>query len=53
MKKKPYIDARGDLIIPFDSEEKYHWWKEGGQSIRETLKELKAPEEVVRRYVKD
>jgi hypothetical protein len=36
----PYFTAAGDLVIPFDSPERYHWWK-GGQSIKETRAELK------------
>lgn len=38
--KLPFITAGGDLSIPFDSPERYHWWK-GGQSIAETLAEVK------------
>ena len=38
---KPYIDADGNLRIPFDSSERYHWWK-GGQSIDETLNEIQS-----------
>jgi hypothetical protein len=47
----PYIED-GVLRIPFDSDPKYHWWKGCGQSILETLRELQAPEEVVRKYVR-
>jgi hypothetical protein len=35
----PYFTATGDLVIPFDSPERYHWWK-GGQSVAETRAEL-------------
>jgi hypothetical protein len=38
---KPYIDADGNLRIPFDSPERYHWWK-GGWSITETLSEVES-----------
>ena len=38
---KPYIDADGNLRIPFDSPERYHWWK-GGRSITETLSEIQS-----------
>jgi hypothetical protein len=48
----PYIDSNGNLRIPFDSDPKYHWWKRCGQSLLETLRELKAPEDVVRKYVR-
>jgi len=47
---KPRLDAHGRLVIPFDADPKYHWWA-GGQSIRETLQELKAPPELVAKYV--
>ena len=36
---KPRIGLYGDLIIPFDSSSKYHYWN-GGQSIEKTLDEL-------------
>ncbi|MCK5504422.1 MAG: hypothetical protein KAJ10_04635 [Thermodesulfovibrionia bacterium] len=36
----PHINFNGDLVIPFDSAPKYHWWK-SGQSVEETKKELK------------
>lgn len=36
----PFLTAGGDLSIPFDSPERYHWWR-GGQSIAETLAEVK------------
>ena len=49
---EPYVDANGRLNIPFNSDPKYHFWKRCGQSLLETLRELKAPEEVVRKYVK-
>ncbi|MCF8026626.1 MAG: hypothetical protein K9K82_14210 [Desulfobacteraceae bacterium] len=48
----PYIDSNGDLRIPFNSDPKYHWWKGYGQSLLETLRELGASEETVRKYVK-
>ena len=48
----PYITPGGELRIPFDSDPKYHWWKGCGQSLLETLRELKASDEVVRKYVK-
>jgi hypothetical protein len=37
----PFLTADGTLSIPFDSLERYHWWK-GGQSIAETLAEVRA-----------
>ena len=36
----PFLTAGGDLSIPFDSPERYHWWR-GGQSVAETLQEVK------------
>ena len=35
----PYL-KNGDLVIPFDSDKRFYWWT-GGQSIEETLKEVK------------
>ncbi len=46
----PYINARGELIVPFECAPKYRWWA-GGQSIHQTLRELNAPPEVIGRYV--
>lgn len=36
---QPFVDKSGVLVIPFDSDKKYHYWN-GGQSVCETLKEL-------------
>jgi hypothetical protein len=47
---RPHISARGELIIPCNSDRRYHWW-DGGQSIRETLRELGASPDVIARYV--
>jgi hypothetical protein len=38
----PYITPNGDLVIPFDSDPKYHWWKPGGQSVACTRAEVLA-----------
>jgi len=46
---RPYLNQRGELIIPFDSNPRYHYWA-GGQSIAATMRELNAPPEVWRRY---
>ena len=40
-RREPFLTADGDLSIPFDSDPKYHWWK-GGQSVKQTLAEVKA-----------
>jgi len=37
----PYLTPGGDLVIPFDSDPKYHWWK-GGQSVASTRAEVLA-----------
>jgi len=50
MDSKPYLTETGELIIPSDAPVEYKWW-DGGQSVKETLEELKAPEEVVHRYI--
>jgi hypothetical protein len=47
---RPHISARGELIIPLNSDPKYHWWA-GGQLILETLRELGASPDVIARYV--
>lgn len=41
----PYLTPGGSLVIPFDSPERYHWWKpphEERLSPEETLKEVRA-----------
>lgn len=37
---KPYVTSFGVLVIPYNSDRKYHYWEKGGQSLCETLKEL-------------
>ena len=44
-KTAPYIHSTGDLIIPFSSDQKYHFWNDG-QHLCDTLIELNAPEDV-------
>ena len=39
----PHLLSDGTLVIPFDSPERYHWWT-GGQSVKETLKEVQLRE---------
>ena len=34
----PHFTPGGTLVIPFDSPERYHWWR-GGQSVEETISE--------------
>jgi hypothetical protein len=42
---KPYLTAGGDLVIPHNSDPKYHWWKPGGQKVDKTREELRAKAE--------
>lgn len=39
----PFLTAGGALSIPFDSPERYHWWKPDGErlTVAETLHEVK------------
>lgn len=46
----PYLKENGELIIPNNAPAKYRWW-DGGQSVKETLEELEASEEVIERYI--
>ena len=46
---RPYVDKHSVLVTPFDSDPKYHWWA-GGQSVLKTLRELRAPKEVIAMY---
>lgn len=39
---KPYFTAAGTLVIPFGSDPKYHYWKQGGQKLDKTREELRA-----------
>jgi hypothetical protein len=36
---EPYLDRRGNLVIPFHADRQYCWWA-GGQAVVETLAEL-------------
>ena len=36
---RPYVTEFGVLVIPWNSDQKYHYWN-GGQSLCNTLKEL-------------
>lgn len=46
---KPSINEYDELVIPFDSASKYHYWN-GGQDIEETLQELETSGEITRHY---
>ena len=37
---KPYLKADGTLVIPVNSDPKYHYWKKGGQKVEKTITEL-------------
>lgn len=37
---KPFLEMDGGLVIPFESEPHYHWWK-GGQGVKETIEEVR------------
>ena len=39
--RMPYLTPGGVLGIPFESPERFHWWK-GGQSIAETRAEVES-----------
>jgi hypothetical protein len=45
--RMPYITPNGTLVIPFDSPERFHWWK-GGQSVKTTIAELRKGQEQLR-----
>ena len=38
---KPYLNPDGTLVIPMLADAKYHWWKQGGQTVRKTMEELR------------
>jgi hypothetical protein len=35
----PFLTAGGNLVIPFESPARYHWW-DGGQSVAATMAEV-------------
>ena len=41
VERHPFLTAAGDLVIPFDSPVRFHWWN-GGQSRDATLAEVLA-----------
>ena len=48
---KPWIDESGCLVIPGECpDDRYKWWKKEGQSIAQTLQELRVSREVWQRY---
>lgn len=49
---KPMPSLRdGSLRIGFDCDESFHWWKPNSQTLAQTLADLDAPADVVRRYL--
>jgi hypothetical protein len=46
---KPFLDAEDDLVIPVDSDSRYHWWN-GGQPISVTLRELYEERAAIREF---
>lgn len=51
----PFLTADGTLSIPFDSPERYHWWKPNGErlTVAETLAEVRSRKSETRMEVKD
>src|SRR6266481_5318361 len=47
---KPFIDGSGNLVIPSSAPDRYRWWA-GGQSVQQTLIELNANEETMKKYM--
>ena len=45
----PYITDYETLIITHNSPSRFHWWNRG-QSVVDTLKELRASDEIIKRY---
>jgi len=41
----PHIHNTGDIIIPFDADQKYHFWN-AGQHLCDILMELDATEKI-------
>lgn len=44
LRSLPFISKNGDLIIPFDSDPQYHWWKDG-KNVKEIAREAKYRQE--------
>ncbi|GAN31566.1 MAG: hypothetical protein DYG83_11350 [Candidatus Brocadia sp. AMX2] len=40
MQRQPFVTESGVLVIPFNSDRRFHYWKPGGQSVCVTLREL-------------
>lgn len=52
--KKPYLNANGDLVIPFEcADHSFKYWKQEGRTLGEILRELGASREVWEKYTFD
>lgn len=40
LKPAPFISPEGDLIVPFNTDPEYHWWK-GGKNLKEITEKTK------------
>ncbi|MBI5018175.1 MAG: hypothetical protein HZB55_22145 [Deltaproteobacteria bacterium] len=49
--RPPYLDAHGDLVIPFGAPPEALWWMPEGGSLLATLVNLDADTDVCRRYL--
>lgn len=48
--QSPYVQD-GKFVIPFDCHPKYRWWTPSGQPALKTMREIGAPDDVIRRYL--
>lgn len=49
---KPYLDERGDLVIPFTcADNRYKYWKKEGLPLADILEEVGASDEIAARYL--
>ena len=46
----PCFNARGDLVITAATDDQFKYWRDGAQSIWQTLADLSADAATVRRY---
>jgi len=51
LKPMPRLSPDGSLHIGFDCDPLFQWWKPEGQSLAQTLADLDAPADVIRRYL--
>ena len=48
--KMPFLKDGCELVIPLNAPDRYRWWQ-GGQSIFDTLLELKASDELIEQHI--